>query len=125
MAWPALGGTREWLGRIFFLLAIFWFGAVFWVMRPDRPHVDPRPTPVVVMPDGKPHRVYLPYEVFGEKAGWVEPVDVKTEYSFDDFMRRPMFRFLIVALAPPATILFGGLAGVAVSGWLNRHSRSL
>ena len=125
MALPWLGGTREWLGRIFFLLAVGWFGAVFWVMRPDKPHVEPKPTPVVMMPDGKNHHVYLPDEIFGEKAGWVEPVDVKTEYTFRDFMHRPMFRFLIVALGPPATVLFGSLAAIAVSAWLGRNSRSL
>jgi hypothetical protein len=125
MALPSIGGTREWLGRIFFLLAIGWFGAVFWVMRPDKVHFDPKPAPVVMMPDGKNHRVYLPYEIFGEKAGWAEPVDVKTEYTFQDFLRRPMFRFLIVALGPPAAVLFGSLAGLAISVWLNRNSRSL
>ena len=112
MALPGIGGRREWIGKIFFVVALAWFGAVFWVMRPDRPHVEPRPTPIVKLPDGTTHKVYLPYEVFGEEAGWVESIDVQHEYTYRDFMRRPVIRFMAISLTPPFVVL------VVAMGWL-------
>jgi hypothetical protein len=108
------------VGRIFLLCALIWFGSVFYVMRPDQPHVVERPTPIVMLPDG-PHKVYLPYEVFGAKAGWVEDIDVKHEYTAWDFMRRPTIRFLIIAVGPIAAALAGSFAVLALSEWRLRR----
>jgi len=126
MALPGIGGGRQWIGKIFFLLAMFWFGAVFWVMRPDLPHVDPGPRPVVTLPDGTTHNVYLPYEIFGEKAGWVERIDVKTKYTYADFLKRPLVKFLAIALAPPFALLIGAMSWLLFSELLGLwQSRSL
>ena len=67
-------------------------------MRPDQSHYDPRPTPIIKLPDGTTHKVYLPAEILGAEAGWVEGVDIKTQYTPWDFMRRPLIRFLIIAV---------------------------
>ncbi len=99
---PDIGTKRSWVGKIFLVLAMAWFGGAFYVMRPDQPHAIPRPTPIVKLPDGTTHVVYLPQEIFGEDAGWVEKVDVKTQYTDSDFMRRPTLRFLIIAVGPIA-----------------------
>jgi hypothetical protein len=125
LAMAPIGGGREWVGKIFFVLAMLWFGAVFWVMRPDLDHVDPRPTPIVVLPDGTTHKVYLPYEIFGAQAGWVESIDVKTRYSYAEFLRRPLIRFIAVALAPPVAGLIGAMMWLLVSDLLRRRSDRL
>lgn len=118
---PSIGGGREWIGKIFFALALLWFGGTFWVLRPDLPHAEPRPTPVVVLPDGTTHRVYLPYEIFGAKAGWVERIDVKTQYTYWDFLRRPVVKFMAVAITPPLVGLAGAMGWLFVSEWLRRR----
>jgi hypothetical protein len=102
---PPLSTGRPWVGKVFLLLSLIWFGSVFYIMRPDHPHVVPRPTPVITLPDGTTHRVYLPSEVLGAEAGWVEGVDIRTEYTAWDFMRRPVIRFLIIAVGPIFTAL--------------------
>lgn len=121
MALPAIGGGRAWIGKIFFVLAMLWFGGVFWVLRPDLPHVDPRPTPIVVLPDGTTHKVYLPDEVFGAKAGWVEPIDVKTQYTYAEFLRRPLVKFMAIAIAPPMAVLIGAMSWLLFSELLRRR----
>ena len=114
MAEPSLGTTRPWVGKVFALFGIMWFGAVFWVMRPDLPSIEVRPTPVIKLADGKTYKVYLPSEVLGAEANWVERVDVPVEYTYADFMRRPIVRFLMIAMLPIAAVLFGSLAWLAV-----------
>jgi hypothetical protein len=118
---PPIGAGRIWAGKIFLVLALSWFGLIFYIQRPDLPHVMPRPTPIVTLPDGTTHKVYLPSEVLGAEAGWVEGVNVKTQYTPWDFMRRPVIRFLIVAMGP----IFAGIAGafiwLAVAEWRVRR----
>ncbi len=118
---PQLGDSRSWIGRAFLLLALGWFGGVFYVMRPDLPHVEPRPTPIVTLPDGTTHKVYLPYEILGAEAGWVEAIDVKHQYTPWDFMRRPIIRFLIIAVGPIAAALAGSLIALGVAEWRVRR----
>ena len=120
---PRIGGGREWIGKIFFALALLWFGGAFWILRPDLPHVEPRPTPIVDLPDG-PHKVYLPYEVFGEKAGWVEKIDVKTQYTYWDFLRRPVIKFMAVAITPPLLGLIGAMGWLFISDRLRGRNYS-
>jgi hypothetical protein len=121
MSSTGIGGGREWIGKIFFVVAMLWFGGVFWVLRPDLPHVEPRPTPVVTLPDGTTHKVYLPYEVFGAKAGWVEHIDVKTQYTYAEFLRRPVVKFMAIAIAPPMAMLIGAMSWLFVSEWRRRR----
>ena len=118
---PSIGGGREWIGKIFFALALLWFGGAFWVLRPDLPHVEQRPTPIVTLPDGTTHKVYLPYEVFGEKAGWVENIDIKTQYTYAEFMQRPVVKFMAIAIAPPIVGLVGAMSWLFLSEWLRRR----
>jgi hypothetical protein len=118
---PEISAPRQWTGKIFLVLALAWFGLIFYVQRPDLPHVQPRPTPVVMMEDGKWHKVYLPSEVLGAEAGWVEGVNIKTQYSAWDFMRRPLIHFMIVALGPIITALAGALIYLAVAEWRVRR----
>jgi hypothetical protein len=120
VALPRIGDSQSWVGRIFLLLALGWFGSVFYVMRPDLPHVEPRPTPIVMLPDG-PHKVYLPYEIFGAQAGWVEDIDVKHEYTAWDFMRRPTIRFLIIAVGPIAAALALAFGALGLAEWRLRR----
>jgi hypothetical protein len=115
MAEPALGTTRPWIGKLFALFGILWFGAVFWVMRPDLPSIEPRPTPILVFPDGTKYKVYLPSEILGAEANWVERVDIQVQYTYWDFMRRPIIRFLMIAMGPPAAVLFGSLAWLGIT----------
>ena len=122
MAIGSIGGGREWIGKIFFALALLWFGGVFWVLRPDLPHVEPKPTPIVTLPDGTTHKVYLPYEVFGAKAGWVERLDVKTQYTYAEFMRRPLVKFMAIAITPPIVVLIGAMSWLFVSELLRRRN---
>ena len=121
MALPQMSMGRNWLGKLFFLAALAWFASVFLVMRPDQPHVDPKPRPVVVLPDGTKHVVYLPYEIFGEQAGWVERIDVKTEYTVRDFLRRPIVEFVLIALGPIVTLVLAALGGLGVADWVGRR----
>lgn len=118
---PEIGTGRVWIGKIFLVLALAWFGGVFYVMRPDQPHMALRPTPVITLADGTTHKVYLPSEVFGADAGWFEPVDVKHQYTAWDFMRRPMIRFLIIAVGPIFTALVGAFLWLAVAEWRVRR----
>jgi hypothetical protein len=91
---PPIGAGRQWIGKIFLLLALSWFGLMF----------------------------YLPSEVLGSEANWVQPIDadkywkegvnIKTQYTSWDFMRRPIIKFLITAMGP----IFGAIAGAFI--WL-------
>ena len=121
---PSIGGGREWIGKIFFALALLWFGGVFWVLRPDLPHAEPRPTPIVKLPDGTTHKVYLPYEVFGAKAGWVESIDIKHEYTYSDFLRRPLVKFMAIAITPPLLGLLGAMGWLVLSDRFRRRNYS-
>ncbi len=116
-----LGTTTPWIGKIFLFLALAWFGGVFYVLRPDLPHADPRPAPYIVLADGKHYRVYLPAEVLGAEANWVEGVDIKTEYTPWDFMRRPMIHFLIVAIGPIFATLTITFAWLGIAEWRVRR----
>jgi hypothetical protein len=118
---PQISAPRQWTGKIFLVLALAWFGLIFYMQRPDLPHAQPRPTPVVMMEDGKWHKVYLPSEVLGADAGWVEGIDIKTQYSPWDFMRRPLIHFMIVALGPIIATLAGALIYLAVAEWRVRR----
>ncbi len=113
----ALGGGRPWVGKAFLLAALLWFGGCFYVMRPDLHHLVPRPTPIIKLADGTTHKVYLPSEILGAEAGWVEGVDIKTQYTPWDFMRRPLIRFLIVAVGPIFAALAGAFAWLGVAEW--------
>ena len=116
-----LGTTSPWIGKIFLFFALAWFGSCFYMMRPDQPHLNPRPTPYVTLEDGKRHKVYLPSEVLGAEANWVEGVDVKTEYTEWDFMRRPMIRFLIIAVGPIFATLAIIFAWLGIAEWRVRR----
>jgi hypothetical protein len=119
---PPIGAGRQWIGKIFLLLALGWFGLMFYVQRPDQPHIVRRPTPVITLPDGTTHKVYLPSQVLGSEANWVQPIDadkywvegvnIKTQYTTWDFMRRPIIKFLITAMGP----IFAAIAGAFI--WL-------
>ncbi len=125
-----IGAGRNWTGKIFLVLSLSWFGLIFYIQRPDLPHAMPQPTQVIKMDDGKMHKVYLPSQVLGSEAGWVQPIDadkawakgeIKTQYTNWDFMRRPIIRFLITAMGP----IFAGIAGafiwLAVAEWRVRR----
>ncbi len=118
---PPIGSGRNWVGKVFLLLALSWFGAIFYIQRPDLPHVAERPTPVITLPDGTTHKVYLPAEILGAEAGWVEGVDIKTQYTAWDFMRRPIIHFLIVAVGPIFAALMGAFLWLAVAEWRVRR----
>jgi hypothetical protein len=118
---PEISAPRQWTGKIFLVLALAWFGTVFYIQRPDQHHFEPRPTPVIMMDDGKLHKVYLPSEVLGVQAGWVEGIDIKTQYTGWDFMRRPIVRFLVTALGPILAALAGALIYLAVAEWRVRR----
>jgi hypothetical protein len=127
---PPMGTGRQWIGKIFLAFALSWFGLMFYLQRPDLPHVIEQPTPVIKMNDGKMHKVYLPSQVLGSEAGWVQPIDadkswvkdeITTQYTSWDFMRRPMIKFLLTAMGP----IFGAIAGafiwLAVAEWRVRR----
>ena len=116
-----LGTTRPWIGSIFLAVALAWFGSVFYVMRPDLPRVDPRPTPYITLEDGKRYKVYLPEEVLGAQANWVEGVDVKTQYTSWDFMHRPLIRFLIIAVGPIFAVLTAAFVWLGIAEWWIRR----
>jgi hypothetical protein len=118
---PEISAGRVWIGKAFLLLALVWFGGVFYVMRPDQPHIVPRPTPVVTLPDGTTHKVYLPAEILGAEANWVEGVDIRTQYTTWDFMRRPMIRFLIIAVGPIFAALVGSFLWLGIAEWRVRR----
>jgi len=67
------------------------------------------------------HKVYLPAEILGAKAGWVEGVDIRTQYTTWDFMRRPIIHFLIVAMGPIFGALMGAFIWLAVAEWRVRR----
>jgi hypothetical protein len=116
---PEISAPRQWAGKIFLVLALAWFGLIFYIQRPDQPHIQPRPTPVVMMDDGKWHEVYLPYDDQGAK--WIEGVDIRTQYTAWDFMRRPIIHFLIVAVGPIFAALMGALIYLGVAEWRVRR----
>jgi len=116
-----MGTGRQWIGKIFLACALSWFGLMFYLQRPDLHHLVERPTPVIKMDDGKMHKVYLPSQVLGSEANWVQPIDadkawtkgeIQTQYTSWDFMRRPMIKFLLTAMGP----IFGAIAGAFI--WL-------
>jgi len=116
-----IGTSRPWIGKVFLLLSLSWFGLIFYVQRPDLPHVIPLPTPIVTLPDGTTHVVYLPSEILGAEAGWVEGVNVKTQYTAWDFMRRPIIRFLITAVGPIFAALAGSFLWLGFAEWRVRR----
>jgi hypothetical protein len=118
---PQISAPRQWAGKAFLALALAWFGTIFYIQRPDQHHFEPRPTPVIMMDDGKLHKVYLPSEVLGAEAGWVEGVDIKTQYTRGDFMRRPIVHFLIVAMGPIFAVLAGAFIWLGVAEWRVRR----
>jgi hypothetical protein len=118
---PQIGSGRQWIGKIFLLLALSWFGLIFYLQRPDLPHVMPRATPVITLADGTTHKVYLPSEILGAEAGWVEGVDIKTQYTSWDFMRRPIIRFLITAVGPIFAALAGSFIWLGFAEWRVRR----
>ena len=118
---PEISAPRQWVGKVFLALALAWFGTIFYIQRPDQHHFEPRPTPVIKLEDGKMHKVYLPAEVLGAQAGWVEGIDIKTQYTVWDFMRRPVVHFLIVAMGPIFAALMGALIYLAVAEWRVRR----
>jgi hypothetical protein len=118
---PQIGTGRVWIGKIFLVLALAWFGGVFYFLRPDLPQVEQRPTPIVTLPDGTTHKVYLPAEILGAQANWVEGVDIKTQYTPWDFMRRPIIRFLIIAVGPIFAGLVASFLWLAVAEWRVRR----
>jgi hypothetical protein len=119
-----IGGGTPWIGKAFLLLALIWFGGAFYVMRPDQSHYVPRPTPIIKLPDGTTHKVYLPAEILGAEAGWVEGVDIKTQYTPWDFMRRPLIRFLIIAVGPIFATLAGAFIWLGIAEWRVRRRYS-
>ncbi len=116
-----IGAPKPWWGRVFLLLALLWFGGVFYVLRPDLPHAELKPAPYIILEDGKHHRVYLPQAVLGADANWVEGLDVKTEYTPWDFMKRPTIRFLILAVAPILAALVCGFVWLGIAEWRVRR----
>ena len=127
---PEIGTGRVWIGKIFLVLALSWFGLIFYLQRPDKPHAVPGPTQVIKMDDGKMHKVYLPSQVLGSEADWVQPVDadkvwakdeIKTQYTPWDFMSRPVIRFLIIAVGPIFAALAGSLMWLGFAEWRVRR----
>jgi hypothetical protein len=127
---PPIGARRNWTGKIFLVLALAWFGLIFYIQRPDLPHVIQPPTQVIKMEDGKMHKVYLPSEVLGSEADWVQPIDadkawakgdLKTQYTNWDFMHRPVIHFLITAMGPIFLGIGGAFIWLAVAEWRVRR----
>ena len=127
---PPIGAGRNWTGKIFLVLALSWFGLIFYIERPDLPHAVGQPAQVITLADGKTYKVYTPSQVLGSEANWVQPIDsdkawakgeLKTQYTYWDFMRRPLIRFLITAMGP----IFLGIAGaflyLAIAEWRVRR----
>jgi len=127
---PPIGAGRNWTGKIFLVLALGWFGLIFYIQRPDLHHLVDKPTPVIKMDDGKMHKVYLPSQVLGSEADWVQPIDadkawakgeIQTQYTSWDFMRRPIIRFLITAMGPIFVAIVGAFIWLAVAEWRVRR----
>ena len=127
---PPIGAGRNWTGKIFLVLALGWFGLIFYIQRPDLHHLVERPTPVIKMADGKMHKVYLPSQVLGSEADWVQPIDadktwtkgeIRTQYTSWDFMRRPMIKFLLTAMGPIFAAIAGAFIWLAVAEWRVRR----
>ena len=127
---PPMSAGRQWIGKIFLALALSWFGLMFYLQRPDLPHVIQPPTPVIKMDDGKMHKVYLPSQVLGTEANWVQPIDadktwtkgeIQTQYTSWDFMRRPMIRFLITAMGPIFAAIAGAFIWLGIAEWRVRR----
>jgi hypothetical protein len=127
---PPIGAGRNWTGLITLVLALSWFAGVFYVQRPDLHHLVEKPNTVITLADGKTYKVYTPSQVLGSEADWVQPIDsdkvwgkgeLKTQYTYWDFMRRPLIRFLITAMGP----IFLGIAGaflyLAIAEWRVRR----
>jgi uncharacterized membrane protein len=127
---PPIGAGRNWTGKIFLVLALSWFGLVFYIQRPDLHHLAEKPTPVIKLADGKTYKVYLPSQVLGSEADWVQPIDtdklwakgeLKTQYTTWDFMRRPLIRFLITAMGPIFLAIAGAFLWLAIAEWRVRR----
>jgi hypothetical protein len=127
---PPIGTGRQWVGKIFLAAALGWFGLMFYIQRPDQPHVVPRPTPVITLPDGTTHKVYLPSEVLGSEANWVQAIDadknwkpgsIRTQYTSGDFMRRPIIKFLLTAMGPIFAAIAGAFIWLGVAEWRVRR----
>ena len=127
---PPIGARRNWTGKIFLALALSWFGLMFYIQRPDLPHVEPQPSTVIKLADGKTYKVYTPSQVLGSEANWVQPIDaskvwakgeLRTQYTSWDFMRRPTIRFLITAMGPIFLAIVGAFIWLAVAEWRVRR----
>jgi len=127
---PPIGAGRNWTGKITLVLALSWFGLMFYIQRPDLQHADEQPTQVIKLGDGKTYKVYLPSQVLGSEAGWVQPIDadklwkkgeIQTQYTSWDFMRRPIIRFLITAMGPIFAGIVGAFIWLAVAEWRVRR----
>jgi hypothetical protein len=127
---PPMGTGRQWIGKIFLACALSWFGLMFYLQRPDLHHLVERPTPVIKLADGKMHKVYLPSQVLGSEANWVQPIDadkawtkdeIKTQYTAWDFMRRPMIKFLLTAMGPIFAAIAGAFIWLGVAEWRVRR----
>jgi hypothetical protein len=125
-----IGAGRNWTGKIFLVLALGWFGLVFYIQRPDLPHLVDQPATVIKLADGKTYKVYTPSQVLGSEANWVQPIDadkvwakgeLKTQYTYWDFMRRPLIRFLITAMGPIFAGIVGAFIWLAIAEWRVRR----
>jgi uncharacterized membrane protein len=127
---PPIGAGRNWTGKIFLVLALSWFGLIFYIQRPDLHHLAEKPSPVIKLADGKTYKVYAPSQVLGSEADWVQPIDsdkvwakgeLKTQYTAWDFMRRPLIRFLITAMGPIFVAIAGAFIWLAIAEWRVRR----
>jgi hypothetical protein len=127
---PPIGAGRNWTGKIFLVLALGWFGLIFYLQRPDLHHLVDKPTTVITLADGKTYKVYTPSQVLGSEADWVQPIDadkvwakgeIKTQYTSWDFMRRPTIRFLITAMGPIFAMIAGAFIWLGIAEWRVRR----
>jgi hypothetical protein len=127
---PPIGAGHQWVGKIFLLAALSWFGLVFYLQRPDLPHVEPKPTPVITLADGKTYKVYRPSEVLGSEANWVEAISsdanwkgtaIRTQYTYWDFMRRPIVKFLVTAMGPIFATIAAAFIWLGIAEWRVRR----
>jgi hypothetical protein len=127
---PPIGAGRNWTGKIFLVLALGWFGLIFYLQRPDLHHLVDKPTTVITLADGKTYKVYTPSQVLGSEADWVQPIDadkvwakgeIKTQYTAWDFMRRPTIRFLITAMGPIFAMIAGAFIWLGIAEWRVRR----
>ena len=92
--------------------------------------MEPQPSTVIKLADGKTYKVYTPSQVLGSEADWVQPIDadkfwakgeLRTQYTSWDFMRRPTIRFLITAMGPIFLAIVGSFIWLAVAEWRVRR----